>query len=99
MSLKQNTDYGIAITPIINWTLVSELPTPKLVIKNKNYIDKVCAGYTPEEIHRIANPFRTEADRAAFKEQIAKPLPLPPKEQEWVDKIVNDYKEELARRK
>jgi hypothetical protein len=95
MSLEQNTDYGIAITNTINWTVVSKLPTPKLVIKNKNYLDKVCAGYTPEEIQRIANPFRTEADRAAFKEQIAKPLP--PKEQEWVDKIVNKYKEELVK--
>ena len=75
MSIKQNADYGIAITNTINWTVVSELPTPKLIIKNKNYIDKVCARYTPEEIQRIANPFRTEAERAAFKEQIAKPLP------------------------
>ena len=66
-------------TPIYKqpvWTEeeIKEYSKP-LTVREEMVMNKVCAMYTPEEIQRIARPFKNEGERIAFKEWLSQSAP------------------------
>jgi hypothetical protein len=59
-----------------SWTAeeIKEYSKP-LTVKEEMAMNKVCAMYTPEEIQRIARPFKNEGERIAFKEWLSQSAP------------------------
>jgi len=61
--------YGINIINTVHWRVVDKLPTPLSSIqtsKEQDQINQICAGYTPEQLRKIAFPLlKSDSDRVA----------------------------------
>ena len=59
-----------------SWTAeeIKEYSKP-MTVREEMVMNKVCAMYTPEEIQRIARPFKNEGECIAFKEWLSQPAP------------------------